>query len=326
MPGMSGRPSKLKLMVAALAALALLIGAGEAWAQQNAAPPETPQKLIFIHHSTGENWLTDWSGGLGISLRDNNYFVSDTNYGWGPDAIGDLTDIGYWYNWFVGPSSPVYLAALYAESGQNCEYSRLGADPGGENSIVMFKSCFPNSYLGGNPDDPPTAAPNPLWGLDCWDETVHTVGNAKGVYNDLLGYFAARPDKMFVLIVSPPQAPGNTDAYHAGNARALANWLTTEWLAGYEGRNVFVYDFYNVLTSNSGDEWTSDIGTAEGNHHRVHEGAVQHLQTVDKNDSAYPSDPYDGHPTDAGNQKATHEYVPVLNVFYNCWQGLGECP
>jgi hypothetical protein len=37
---------------------------------------------------------------LGIALRDNNYFVSDTNYGWGPadqdegyGTIGDHTDI-----------------------------------------------------------------------------------------------------------------------------------------------------------------------------------------------------------------------------------------
>jgi hypothetical protein len=44
-------------------------------------PPEEPVRLIFIHHSCGSNWLSDSNGGLGIALRDNNYFVSDTNYG-----------------------------------------------------------------------------------------------------------------------------------------------------------------------------------------------------------------------------------------------------
>ncbi len=325
-----GRSNKGKVggavLIPIMVVLVLLGYSGQALAQQNAAPPEATQKVVFIHHSTGENWLADWSGALGASLRDNNYFVSDTNYGWGPDGIGDLTDIGHWYNWFVGPQSPTYLGALYAESWQNCEYSRLESDPGGENGIVMFKSCFPNSNLGGGPNDPPTVGENPLRGVDCYEEAVHNVANAKGVYNDLLAYFASRPDKMFVLIISPPQASGSTEAYQAANARALANWLRTDWLAGYEGHNVFAYDFYNVLTSNSADEWTADIGTAEGNHHRVHEGAVQHLQTVAQNTSAYTQDPYDGHPTEAGNQKATHEFVPVLNVFYNCWQGLGECP
>ena len=44
-------------------------------------PPEQVVKLVFIHHSTGENWLRDDYGGLGKALAENNYFVSDTNYG-----------------------------------------------------------------------------------------------------------------------------------------------------------------------------------------------------------------------------------------------------
>lgn len=58
--------------------------------------PAAPAKLIFIHHSTGQAWLGDGHGNLGITLRDNNYFTSDTNYGWGPDSIGSNTDIGNW--------------------------------------------------------------------------------------------------------------------------------------------------------------------------------------------------------------------------------------
>ncbi|MCG2767056.1 MAG: hypothetical protein L6435_01565, partial [Anaerolineae bacterium] len=54
----------------------------------SSSPPSETVKLIFIHHSCGENWLDDYNGGLGITLRDNNYFVSDTNYSWGPDGIG----------------------------------------------------------------------------------------------------------------------------------------------------------------------------------------------------------------------------------------------
>ena len=87
-----------------------------AGAALNPAPPAAPVKLIFIHHSTGQAWLEDGHGGLGIALRDNNYFVSDTNYGWGPSSIGDSTDLGHWWTWFRGSSSATYLSALYAES------------------------------------------------------------------------------------------------------------------------------------------------------------------------------------------------------------------
>ena len=286
----------------------------------NPNPPISPVKLIFIHHSCGENWLADWDGRLGIALRDNNYFVSDTNYGWGPDSIGDYTDIGHWWTWFRGPRSATYLSALYTEYDQHSTYSRLSTDPGGENEIIMFKSCFPNSYLGGTPDDPPTTGYNPLRGQDCWSEH-HTVANAKGIYNDLLAYFATRQDKLFIVITAPPQVESETDTRHAANARAFNNWLVNDWLDGYRYNNVAVFDFYNVLTSNGGDVHTSDAGWETGNHHRWWDGTVQHIQTVNNNFSAYGCDLWDSHPTAAGNQKATEEFVSMLNVFYHRWDG-----
>jgi len=117
-------------------------------------------RLVFIHHSVGEDWLN--SGGLREALNENNYYATETNYGWGPEAayiegegeIEDYTDIGYWYNWFLGPFSKEYLEALY-----NSDYttgSNLIDDPGGENTIIMFKSCFSSGQvIYGDPEDPP---------------------------------------------------------------------------------------------------------------------------------------------------------------------------
>ena len=146
------------------AVIGALAGPLPAAATVNTAPPAAPVKLIFIHHSTGEAWLADGHGGLGIGLRDSNYFVSDTNYGWGPGSIGDSTDLGHWWTWFRSPSSPTYLSAVYAESGQHSSYSRLATDPGGPNQIVMLKSCFPNSQLSGPNSPIPVIADNPMRG------------------------------------------------------------------------------------------------------------------------------------------------------------------
>ncbi|MBN1994770.1 MAG: hypothetical protein JW953_18885 [Anaerolineae bacterium] len=287
-------------------------------------PPAEPVKLIFIHHSCGENWLADYSGGLGLALQNNNYFVSDTNYGWGPDGIGDRTDIGYWWDWFRGPSRDTYLNALYAESSRQGDYySRSLGDPGGENQIIMFKSCFPNSYLEGGPGDAPTGGDNPLRGQEVWSG-MHTVANAKGIYNDILEYFATRQDKLFIAVTAPPLMDGETDPAHAANARAFNNWLVNDWLAGYPHSNVAVFDFYNVLTSNGGDFYTNDAGQENGNHHRIWNGAVQHLQTVGNDLSAYPDG--DSHPTPAGNQKATAEFIPLLNYYYNRWNPGHSAP
>jgi hypothetical protein len=291
----------------------------------SAATPKRPGKvvkLIFVHHSTGENWLADDNGRLGRTLKANNYFVSDTNYGWGPDAIGDRTDTGQWWLWFRGSRSGAYMRALYSEFGQHSSYSRR-ADParGRKNQIVMFKSCFPNSQISGNPSDPPRTGSNPLRGQDAGSQYM-TVSNVKSIYKDLLKYFSGHQDRLFVLIVPPPLAKAETDAAHAANARAVANWLTTKWLSGYNHKNVAVFDFYNVLTSNGGGPNTSDLGRASGNHHRWRGGAVQHIQTKRSNFSAYPSG--DSHPSRAGNLKATNEFVQLLNFYYQRWAGASS--
>lgn len=280
----------------------------------NTARPAAPVKLVFVHHSTGEAWLADGHGRLGIALRDNNYFVSDTNYDWGPGSIGSVTDIGHWYTWFRDAArSPAAMAALYAESGRHCSYSRLAADPGGPNEIVLFKSCFPNSDLGGSASAAiPPIASNPLRGQDCYGASF-TVANAKGIYRDLLGYFAAHQDKLFVAIVAPPILSPGTPA----NGRAMADWLVNDWLDGYAHDNVFVWDFYNVLTSETASG-RSDVGLASGNHHRVWSGVVQHKTNDGVNRLVYDSGG-DDHPNAAGDRKATAEFVPLLNAAYNAW-------
>jgi hypothetical protein len=306
-------------------------GSGTALAADNPNHPAGPVKLVFIHHSSGEYWLNDLpsdnAGGLGVALRDNNYFVSDTNYGWGPPdydlggTIGDHTYTGSWWNWFRGPHSAEYLAALYGESNQNSSYTRMGTDPGGENKVIMFKSCFPNSGLGGSPSDPvPPIGSNPLRGSDTTDAGTLTVANAKGVYIDLLNYFATRQDKLFVVITAPPLSDGT----YAANARAFNNWLVNNWLSGYAHKNVFVFDYYNVLTSNGGSPAVNDLGSAGGNHHRWWSNAVQHQVASGGNTLAYPS--ADDHPNTHGNQKATAEYVSLLNVAYNRWKGSAPTP
>ncbi|MEI6125202.1 MAG: hypothetical protein WCQ99_01480, partial [Pseudomonadota bacterium] len=158
--------------------------------QNNINPPSSSVRLVFIHHSSGENWLSDTHGQLGLKLRENNYFVSDTNYGWGPEdldfgsaTIGDHTDIGNWHSWFRGPHSAAYMKALYDESAQHAGYSRLdeNQNPGGENEVIMFKSCFPNSNFLGSPYDTiPPISDNPLRGQDASSE-FHTVANARGI-------------------------------------------------------------------------------------------------------------------------------------------------
>jgi hypothetical protein len=251
-------------------------------------PPDRVVKLIFIHHSTGENWLTDDYGDLGRTLDQNNYFVSDTNYGWGPNSIGDRTDIPNWIEWFSSGETDLYMQALVDENGQHSSYTRSLSDPGGENEIILFKSCFPNSALEGSPNDPPNS------------EGWLTVGYAKYVYNEILGYFANRPDKLFVVITAPPLS----DPAYAANARAFNEWLMNDWLSEYPLSNVVVFDFYTVLTG-------------ADHHHRIVNGQIEHSFLPGANTLVYPSG--DDHPSVEGSRKATREFVPLLNYYYHRW-------
>lgn len=281
---------RILLLALFLILLTLFVRAPSVTAQTDAdpTPPPSPVKLIFIHHSVGENWLTDDYGNLGRELAANNYFVSDTNYGWGPDTIGDRTDIVNWREWFTGPESPRYLDAVFHESGQHSSYTRTFDDPGGENQIILFKSCFPNSALEGSPND----APDPNEG--------YTVGHAKYVYNELLTTFLAHPDKLFIVITSPPLQ----DPAYAENARAFDDWLLNDWLTDYPYPNVAVFDFKAILT-------------APDNHHRYTDGQIERI-TEHGNTLVYDSDG-DDHPNPEGSQKATEEFIPLLNIFYHRW-------
>ncbi len=263
-----------------------------AWSLDS-GPPERTVKLIFIHHSCGENWLADSHGGLGKALSQNRYFVSDTNYGWGPNSIGDRTDILDWPEWFLGPQSGNILQALFRERSNHSPYTRMTSDPGGENEVVMFKSCFPNSNLAGRPSDPPKKGS----GL--------TVGHAKAVYTDLLRFFANRPDKLFIAVTAPPVQ----DSTMAANARAFNSWLVKDWLRGYKGSNVRVFDFYNVLTGIN-------------NHHRVGREGIEHIIGDKRNTLHFPTNG-DDHPSPAGNRKATKDFVPLLNSYVNQWLATG---
>lgn len=263
------------------------------------SPPQMPVKLIFIHHSTGGDWLADpnendLGGGLAQALMQNNYYVSATNYGWGPDSIGDLTDIPDWITWFQSEKSPVYVKALFREDDKNLggfgDWKRLSKEPKGENQVVLFKSCFPNSDLEGNPNDPAS------------EEGWLTVGHAKYVYNQILKYFSSRPDKLFIAITAPPLI----DSQYGANARAFNLWLVNDWLKenAYELSNVAVFDYYNILTG-------------PDNHHRVENNQIQHTFTERQNWLYYPSG--DDHPSKAGNIKGTAEFVPLLNAYFNRW-------
>lgn len=322
-------------------------GGLSAFAEQSLPTPEKPAKLIFIHHSVGGHWLAHENGGLAAELNKRGFYVNDITYGWQPSwvedtlakrtrnkiysllkrnpggahKIGDRTDIGHFYDWFVGPDSQKIMKAVYTE---NNETTRFGDHSNGipnpgldlENDIVMIKPCYPNTLYLGNADDQAATGKNPPRNFTA-GSPEHTIANAKRIYNDIIAYFKQRPDKFFIMVTAPPRMELPDDGKIA---RAFSNWLVHDWLRenDHENKNIMVFDLYNVLTS--GPDWTkNDLDSKKGNHHRMWDGKEQHIVQVDHHLLVYPRNGKDNHPSKAGLEKATHEFCDLFVHHYQKW-------
>lgn len=263
--------------------------------------PAHPVHLLFIHHSTGGALLADKGersgplaqyriydtnpngGGLRKLLENNNYVVHEASYG---SIIGEDTDICHWNRKFRDSMEEILVTRQQDER----------ISDGTKNKIIIFKSCFPNSWItaeGKEPGDP--------------DSCEKTTANYKAAYTNLLNYFSARPDTLFVVFTAPPLAepvlftkdkivntvktllgrPDTVDKI-GHRARSFNNWLKDVqqgWLKDYELNNVVVFDYYDVLTDYGKSNW-----------------------------SVYPTQGgRDSHPSSEGHAKASQEFVPFLN-------------
>jgi hypothetical protein len=67
---------------------------------------------------------------------------------------------------------------------------------------------------------------------------------------------------------------------------------------------VAVFDFYNVLTG-------------PDHHHTVIDDQIVHSYQPGNDTAAYPTG--DDHPSVEGNRRATEEFIPLLNFYYQQW-------
>jgi hypothetical protein len=270
--------------------------------------PYSPDKplerldLLFIHHSCGGQLLAGRGdvlekrpgtciyashpngGSLRSALERNNYLVHEASHG---SFLGQDTDICAWRRKFRDHMNRILT----------CEEQDKPLPDGKKNRVVVFKSCFPNSWMvseGKEPGDP--------------DSAERTTANCKAAYRALLPLFSVHPGALFVAFTAPPMARpvpgarerafgvarallGRPDPAEAigGRVRAFNTWLKdmdSGWLRGYGGLNVVVFDYYDILTGYGGSNW-----------------------------SAYPTgEGLDSHPGTEGNTRAAMAFLPFLNM------------
>jgi hypothetical protein len=264
------------------------------------APPGRHLRVLFIHHSIGGHLLARhgppvggahdiWQshpngGGMRDLLEAAGYEVHEASY---DSRVGNDTDMFDWLPKFGDHMDEVLRVDL--------QDKRL---PKGEhNDVVMFKSCFPNSYFVGE-----GRAPGNPRGPEL------TVANAKATMTAVRAKLEKHPEVLFVYFTTPPQAPriepqpawkwlarkmlgrhrGPAALRRSGDlAREFADWMKAPngWLRGYPEQNIVVFDYYDVLTGN---------GVSNLLHYPTRNG-------------------YDSHPSSVGQRQAAAKLVPFLN-------------
>lgn len=249
----------------------------------SSAAPTRPLSLVFIHHSVG---------GLLLAAPGDKHALRESIWTSHPDG-GNLRALLQAQGYAVHEASYGSVVGAHTDRGDWLPKFRdqmdrifttaLDDETGARNQIVLWKSCFPNNLL---------------------DEAG--VAAAKKELTALLPLFAQHPDVLFVHLTTPPLSPNVAPEplwkwlaraltgrrYRARLqasgplARALDEWVAHEWLAGYAHDNVVVFDLYDALTDH---------------------GRSNYLAFVS------PRDPYDSHPSRAGNDKVAAELVPFLN-------------
>lgn len=90
--------------------------------------------------------------------------------------------------------------------------------------VIAFKSCFPASLI----------------------ISTDMLNEYKQWYTDMLSFFDQHPEKLFVVMSTPPLHRLATDAASAKRARAFANWLKSAQYLGAR-RNVVCFGVFDLL-------------------------------------------------------------------------------
>ncbi len=266
--------------------------------QRSDAAPGERLRFLFIHHSVGGQLLAERGpesgessihathpngGGLRARLAEAGYEVGEASY---DSRIGQHTDLRDWLSKFRDDMARVLTTRHQDERHPDGEH----------NDIVAFKSCYPNNQFEGVGDGSGDAAVPEL-----------TVANAKAALAAFLPHLQSHPEVLFVYLTAPPLAPGLPPdpawkwlakralgrgmtperlRESARLARAFDDWVKSPdgWLAGYEGTNLAVFDYYDVLTG----------------------GGQSNLL-------AYPTGGgLDSHPSSEGQARAADAFLPFL--------------
>jgi hypothetical protein len=190
------------------------------------------QKVVFLHHSTGEGvyysgnvpqWISTYN-----TVNSTNYQVSERSY---PNTPYDWVNypFDYWNLWINNQCD---------NTNPNIEcISKLAQ----EFDVIIFKHCWPGASI---------LADN---GSPSINSDIKTLANYQLQYRALRSLMDSYPNKKFIIWTLAPLHRLVTTTDEASRARQFVNWVKTSWLTedAKSHSNIYIFDFFGYAAESS---------------------------------------------------------------------------
>jgi hypothetical protein len=186
--------------------------------------------VIFLHHSVGRHLINQSQVRQHLTAAGFQFW--DHDYNWVGLIYPDGTRTGYSYVIPDDNTDPDGLASLFAQPVYRLPINAFSGLM--QHEVIVFKSCFPASNI---TDD-------------------EQLEQYKTWYLGMRDVMDRYPDRIFIVVTTPPLNPATTDAETAACARAFADWLKSDEFPA-DHPNIFTFDFFDRLAE--GDTTAPDF-------------------------------------------------------------------
>ncbi|NJK85725.1 MAG: T9SS type A sorting domain-containing protein [Bacteroidales bacterium] len=215
------------------------------------------QKVIFLHHSTGENLYNE--GNVperieGYNLEHGtNYEITEFAYPNWPYPW-DNYPYDYWNLW-------VSNACDTTKANVQCLYKLCSSY-----DVIIFKHCYPGSAILEDEEIPNIAS------------NVKTIANYKLQYRALRDLMDNFPNNKFIVWTLAPLHRLSTNPQKGERSRQFVEWVTNEWLSedGKQHTNIYLFDFWEYTAEHSTTPENGKVNCLKYIYERDHSSGDSH--------------------------------------------------
>ena len=215
------------------------------------------QKVVFLHHSTGNNvyydgnvmqWISDYN-------TENNTHI-------------DMSDRSFPNSPYPWSNYPYDYWNLWVD--RNCDSEKPSIEcieSLVENyNVIIYKHCFPGANILAEAVDPDITS------------SIKTLGNYKLQYRALRDMMDGYPSTIFIVWTLAPLHRLSTNPDTAARAREFANWVKEEWLTedGKEHKNIFVFDFWGNTAELNNNPVNGEVNCLRYDYEKSHTDGDSH--------------------------------------------------